>query len=63
MWHQGLRGALLEHRAIEGGDELKITHEDIAKDAGTAREVVHKNPEAVSVGRTRKADKREDYHY
>ena len=35
-----IAGALLEHRAIEGGDELKITHEDIAKDAGTAREVV-----------------------
>ena len=35
-----IAGALLEHRALEGGDELKITHEDIAKDAGTAREVV-----------------------
>ena len=35
-----IAGALLEHRAIEGGDELKLTHEDIAKDAGTAREVV-----------------------
>ena len=31
---------MLEHRAIEGGDELRLTHEDIAKDAGTAREVV-----------------------
>ena len=35
-----IAGALLEHRALEGGDELKLTHEDIAKDAGTAREVV-----------------------
>lgn len=35
-----IAGALLEHRAIEGGDELRLTHEDIAKDAGTAREVV-----------------------
>lgn len=35
-----IAGALLEHRALEGGDELSLTHETIAKDAGTAREVV-----------------------
>lgn len=35
-----IAGALLDHRVMAGGDELKITHEDIAKDAGTAREVV-----------------------
>ena len=35
-----IAGALLEHRAPEGGDELSLTHETIAKDAGTAREVV-----------------------
>ena len=35
-----IAGALLEHRAIEGGDELRLTDEDNAKDAGTAREVV-----------------------
>ena len=35
-----IAGALLEHRALEGGDELILTHETIAKDAGTAREVV-----------------------
>lgn len=35
-----IAGALLEHRAIEGEDELKLTHEALAKDAGTAREVV-----------------------
>lgn len=35
-----ISGALLEHRVMEGADELKLTHEDIAKDAGTAREVV-----------------------
>lgn len=35
-----IAGALLEHRALEGGDELSLTHEMIAKDAGTAREVV-----------------------
>nr|WP_294494499.1 Crp/Fnr family transcriptional regulator [uncultured Mediterraneibacter sp.] len=33
-------GALLEHRVLEQGDELNITHETLAKDAGTAREVV-----------------------
>ena len=35
-----IAGALLEHRALEGGDELSLTHETIAKDAATAREVV-----------------------
>lgn len=35
-----IAGALLEHRVLEGGDELSLTHETIAKDAGTAREVV-----------------------
>ena len=35
-----IAGALLEHKALEGGDELSLTHETIAKDAGTAREVV-----------------------
>lgn len=35
-----IAGALLEHRALQGGDELSLTHETIAKDAGTAREVV-----------------------
>src|SRR5699024_1007688 len=32
--------ALLEHRAIAGGDVLSLTHEALARDAGTAREVV-----------------------
>ena len=35
-----IAGALLEHRGITGSDELKVTHETLAKDAGTAREVV-----------------------
>lgn len=35
-----IAGALLEHRGLDGSDELKITHEEIARDAGTAREVV-----------------------
>lgn len=35
-----LAGALLEHRALEGGDVLNVTHEMLARDAGTAREVV-----------------------
>lgn len=35
-----IAGALLEHRGLNGNDELRITHEEIAKDAGTAREVV-----------------------
>lgn len=35
-----LAGALLEHRAMEGGDILPVTHEVLARDAGTAREVV-----------------------
>ena len=33
-------GALLEHRVITGGDVLNITHDVLARDAGTAREVV-----------------------
>ena len=51
-----IAGALLEHRAIDpprGYCERR-------RDCTGSR---HKNPEAVSVGRTRKADKREDYHY
>ena len=35
-----IASALLEHRVLDGTDELRLTHEDIAKDAGTAREVV-----------------------
>ncbi len=35
-----LAAALLEHRALEHSDELAITHEMLARDAGTAREVV-----------------------
>lgn len=35
-----IAGALLEHQAIAGSNELKITHEVLARDAGTAREVV-----------------------
>ena len=44
-----IAGALLEHRAIEGGDELRLTHEDIA------------NPEAVPGGRACEADERQSY--
>ena len=33
-------GALLEHRGITGEDALNITHDALARDAGTAREVV-----------------------
>lgn len=36
-----IAGALLEHRAMEGGEDvLNLTHEVLARDAGTAREVV-----------------------
>ena len=35
-----LAGTLLEHRALEGSDVLPVTHEVLARDAGTAREVV-----------------------
>lgn len=35
-----LAGVLLEHRAMEGQDVLPVTHEVLARDAGTAREVV-----------------------
>lgn len=33
-------GALLSHRGLTGSDSLAVTHEVIARDAGTAREVV-----------------------
>lgn len=33
-------GALLEHRGLEGSDVIAVTHEMLARDAGTAREVV-----------------------
>lgn len=35
-----LAATLLEYRAFEGSDTLNVTHEMIAKDLGTAREVV-----------------------
>ena len=35
-----LAGTLLEHRAMEGSDVFPVTHEILARDAGTAREVV-----------------------
>lgn len=35
-----IAGAILEHRAMEGGNVLSLTHEVLARDAGTAREVV-----------------------
>lgn len=35
-----LADSLLEHRALAGSDEFKITHEMLAKDLGSAREVV-----------------------
>ena len=35
-----IAGALLEHRGITGEDVLNITHDVLARDAGTAREVV-----------------------
>ncbi len=35
-----IAGALIEHRALEQDDVLEITHEALARDAGTAREVV-----------------------
>ena len=35
-----IASVLLEHRGITGGDELSVTHEVLARDAGTAREVV-----------------------
>ena len=35
-----LASALLEHRVLEGSDTLPVTHEALARDAGTAREVV-----------------------
>lgn len=35
-----LAGAILEHRALAGTDMLVITHDALARDLGTAREVV-----------------------
>ena len=35
-----LTAALLEHRVLAGSDTLPVTHEALARDAGTAREVV-----------------------
>lgn len=35
-----LAGTLLEHRVLEGSNVLPVTHEVLARDAGTAREVV-----------------------
>lgn len=35
-----LADALLERRALDGSDELHLTHEVLARDLGTAREVV-----------------------
>ncbi len=35
-----LAGVLLEHRAMAESDEFPVTHEALARDAGTAREVV-----------------------
>ncbi len=35
-----LAAALLEHRVLAGSDTLPVTHEALARDAGTAREVV-----------------------
>ena len=35
-----LADAILEHRALEGSDEFAITHDALARDLGTAREVV-----------------------
>ena len=35
-----LADVLLEHRALAGGDTLTITHDALARDLGTAREVV-----------------------
>ena len=35
-----LAGTLLEHRVLVGSDVLPVTHEVLARDAGTAREVV-----------------------
>ena len=43
LWHsmdRRLAGYLLEQSSIEGSDTLTVTHEQIARDLGTAREVV-----------------------
>lgn len=35
-----LASALIEHRALAGSDDIDITHDTLARDLGTAREVV-----------------------
>ena len=43
LWHsmdRRLAGYLLEQSSLEGGNTLTVTHEQIARDLGTAREVV-----------------------
>ena len=35
-----IASALLEHRGLSGKETISLTHETLAKDAGTAREVV-----------------------
>lgn len=43
LWHsmdRRLAGYLLEQSSMEGSDTLTVTHEQIARDLGTAREVV-----------------------
>ena len=43
LWHsmdKRLAAYLLEQTALEGSDTLSVTHEQIARDLGTAREVV-----------------------
>ena len=43
LWHsmdRRLAGYLLEQTSLEGGNTLTVTHEQIARDLGTAREVV-----------------------
>lgn len=43
LWHsmdRRLAGYLLERSALDGSDTLTVTHEQIARDLGTAREVV-----------------------
>ena len=43
LWHsmdRRLAGYLLDQSVMEGNDTLIVTHEQIARDLGTAREVV-----------------------
>ncbi len=43
LWHsmdRRLAGYLLEQSSLEGSDALTLTHEQIARDLGTAREVI-----------------------